>query len=381
MDVFHDGDVAVEVEVAYLEEAEEPQVPALPQNIFVEAVSLNTDLAEVYSRKPHLLRHAVNAILASRAPGTVKAYEASLRHFREFCVANDHPFPFFTTEAVLEFVLEKVGSSAPFGFFANIKPALCLLDECLGRQTIFPSALETALTGAKKICREAAGPVKKAPRVSVTEIKALLDKFVIPFADRIGEADPAHFRTIFRLVVEYHTLCRLSCFQKLQAKHLEISGPDVVVTFPSAKNDQLHQGRTLVLVASGSPYCPVRLAKLFFARFGLTFGPDSTDNTFLNFQLRRESGRLLPIRHKCLSYTGSTEALRAVFSAAGIHRKGLTDKCIKMTGVTTAYEGGASSEEVMHLGRWKTPSIPLRYKINSLEFKRQVASKIPDLGV
>jgi hypothetical protein len=95
---------------------------------------------------------------------------------------------------------------------------------------------------------------------------------VFPLRDKVGLAEAAHMRTAFRLVVEYHTLCRLACFRQLRACHFELAGDDIVVTFPSAKNDQLHLGRSSCLVASGSDFCPVRITKLYFQRFGLHFG-------------------------------------------------------------------------------------------------------------
>jgi hypothetical protein len=48
-----------------------------------------------------------------------------------------------------------------------------------------------------------------------------------------------------------------------------------------------------------------------------------------------------------------------------------------MSGVMAAFAVGVSSEEVMHIGRWQTPHIPLRYKHNSADLKRSVAALIP----
>ena len=50
-----------------------------------------------------------------------------------------------------------------------------------------------------------------------------------------------------------------------------------------------------------------------------------------------------------------------------------------MAGVTATFESGASTEDVMHCGRWQTPDIALRYKVNSGAFKLRMAGKVPSL--
>jgi hypothetical protein len=59
---------------------------------------------------------------------------------------------------------------------------------------------------------------------------------------------------------------------------------------------------------------------------------------------------------------------------------GVTDKTIKVTGVTSAFEVNATETDVMHIGRWKTSAMALRYKLNSYAFKRSVAMKVPPLS-
>ena len=178
----------------------------------------------------------------------------------------------------------------------------------------------------------------------------------------------------------YHTLCRLDCFRKLRAHHFELVGDDILVTFPSAKNDQLHRGRQSCLAASASPYCPVRLTKLYFRRFGLHFGALTADPSFLNFQLRRDRARTLPIFHHSLSASTATADLRRLLARVGAPHQSLTDKSVKMSSATAAFVSGASTEDVMHAGRWQTPAIALRYKVNSTAFKRCSEKRSPLLS-
>jgi hypothetical protein len=154
-----------------------------------------------------------------------------------------------------------------------------------------------------------------------------------------------------------------------------------MITFPKAKNDQFHSGRFSVLNAiADDPYCPVLLVKRFFQRFSLQFGHQAADTTFVNFQLRKSAGQWFPICHKSLSSSGATDSLRKTFQAAGCPIHKVTDKSVKMAGVTAAFAAGATTEDVMHAGRWQSQETPLRYKLNSFEFKKYVASKIPRIS-
>ncbi len=180
------------------------------------------------------------------------------------------------------------------------------------------------------------------------------------------------------MAIIYHTLCRLDCFMKLQARHFELVGPDIVVTFPAAKNDQFHKGNQSCLVATGTAFCPVRITRIFFFRFGLRFGEAEGDLTFVNFQLRKADATSRPIPGSRLSRSQATADLGALLRAAGVQVRA-TEKSIKMAGVSAMFQAGATALEVMHTGRWNSPDIPLRYKHNSHAFKRAVAAKVTPL--
>jgi hypothetical protein len=173
----------------------------------------------------------------------------------------------------------------------------------------FTPEVDLLLTGAKGRAPAAASPAQKAPALSPEDLVAVLSR-VFPLHYRVGLAEAAHMRTAFCLVVEYHTLYRLACFRQLRACHIELAGDDIIITFPTAKNDQLHIGRSSCLVASSSDFCPVCITRLFFQHFGLRFGLAAGDRSFVNFRIRREASRVLPIRDKSLSACQATTDLR-----------------------------------------------------------------------
>jgi len=52
-----------------------------------------------------------------------------------------------------------------------------------------------------------------------------------------------------------------------------------------------------------------------------------------------------------------------------------------MTGVTAAFDNGATEVEVAQQGRWETTAVPLRYKLNTFAYKKKVALKVPSLQI
>jgi len=292
---------------------------------------------------------------------------------------KDYPYPHFQKDHLLEYILSKIESGASLHFICNIKPAVTFLDKSLGRQSSFSPEMDLVLAGAKRIGLAVRGPVKKAPIVSPSQLRTLIDKFVTPFIDCPHYIDLLHLRVVFRVLIEYHTLCRLDCFRRLKAKHFELAGPDIMITFPSAKNDQHHEGRSSIILAGDTNYCPVKITKLFFSRVGLRFGAEAQDDSFVNCRFRRTPTGLQPAKNLCLSASGSTEALRHSFTLAGIFIPKISDKSVKMAGVTAAYDTGATPEQIRVQGRWKSAATPLHYKTSSLSFKRTVAAVIPSV--
>jgi hypothetical protein len=63
-----------------------------------------------------------------------------------------------------------------------------------------------------------------------------------------------------------------------------------------------------------------------------------------------------------------------MLASMGIFVDKASDKSFKMLGVTMTQESGTALENVRDQGRWKTP---LHYKVNSVNFKKHVASQVP----
>lgn len=370
---------AVQEEVEIAAGPSLPPQPNLPEHPLGTSLFTNPNIEPAILKDPSLAKSALRCFLAAKAPGTARTYVSAILQFQAFCLLFHYDYPDFTAAALTHYILHMDNSNSHFGKLAIIKPALVFLEQAMGRQSVFCNDTDILITGAKKRAREAAGPVKKAPPLLPQELTQIL-MFAFPPDSHHGHRDAIHVRTAFRSVIIYHTLCRLNCFRQLKARHFELVGDDILITFPKSKNDQYHKGQQSCLASNPTPFCPVRICKIYFSRFGLKFGEQGADDSFLLFQLRREKGESVPIKNSLLSPSQATTDLRKLLAAVGVHRP-VTDKSTKMTGVTAAFSAGASTEDVMHIGRWRTPSTPLHYKLNSFAFKKKMALKVPPVSV
>ena len=71
------------------------------------------------------------------------------------------------------------------------------------------------------------------------------------------------------------------------------------------------------------------------------------------------------------------EELKQLLQQSGMADKGITDKSLKMLGVTSMMAAGLSAEEVALHGRWKSAEMPLRYKHNSADYKLSISGGFP----
>jgi len=70
------------------------------------------------------------------------------------------------------------------------------------------------------------------------------------------------------------------------------------------------------------------------------------------------------------------EELQELLRDMGVQWAGVTDKSFKMLGMTETLQAGVSVQKVALHSRWRTAEMPLRYKHNSDDYKKEVAAKI-----
>jgi hypothetical protein len=335
-------------------------------------------VARVLQRAPDLGGSLKELQMNVLAKGRMTNYTAGQRRFREFCRKEGYEADRMMEVMLIHYIGELNSKKTSYATLCQTKAALVLEEEMkTGTSVAFTGRVDRYLDAAKRLAAQRREPVKKATEVTLEQLKEMVAKHITPHRRDIFKVNPFMFRTIYRLVIEYFTFCRLSDYRKLQARHFRKVGLNMEVTFPSSKNDQLHQGQVTALAANGTELCPVRMTALYFGRFGLRFGQESGDQTYLHFRIRKENGTWKADGRVPASVPKAREELQKVLSDMGMNKIGVTDKSFKMLGVTSMLERGAQSEEVALHGRWRSVDMPLRYKHNSGQFKVKTAEKVP----
>ncbi len=227
--------------------------------------------------------------------------------------------------------------------------------------------------------------VKKAGILLDDTLFRLQPVCFLPHLMKMDSADPVMLRTFVRAVVVYFTFCRFSCYSKLMlnaqvnanAQDFEDLGDSIQITFQSSKNDQFHNGQSSFLVENDSIVNPVQIIRTYFKLCGFKFGQANGDTSLVNSIIRRTKSGWKADGTKGVSYSTGTRDIRTMLASAGIFVDKVSDKSFKMLGVTKTLESGTALENVRDQGRWKSLSMPLHYKANSIQYKKSVASVVP----
>ena len=315
------------------------------------------------------------------AAGTLSNYQAAISKFQDFCADHSYQYSDITEKVVIHYIVDLNHRKVSYSVLCQVRPALTLLQEWHnGVATVFTDRVTRILDGALRAAAERKPPVKKAGEVPFQWLEDTVKQHFWKSDEVDTRSDPYTCRTVFRVVFEYFTFCRFADFQKLQARHIQPVGTDLLVTFPTAKNDQMHNGQTTILKANGTDMCPVRITHKFCQIVGLKIGSDHKDSRHLHCRIRKQAGGWAAVAGGPASASKAREELAKLLRSSGMCDKGITDKSFKMLGVTRMMEAGASADETALHGRWRTPSMPLRYKHNSTAFKTAMAAKVPFSG-
>ncbi len=274
------------------------------------------------------------------ADGTMKNYKGMLKKLQEFCRDKTCDYNKLTEVTILHFLAELNDKGARYAALNQVKPATVLLLEMqTGNESAFTKRADRWLEGAKRKAAKKRQPTRKAGEVTLGMLKAMVDKYITPFKDNIGAADIFRLRAVTKMVVEYFTFCRFADYKEVQAKHFEEIGVDLLVTFPSSKNDQYHNGQSTLLKRNGSNLCPVKIVKIYFK-----IGSQEGDTSYLHCVIRKRAGSRYADSRQAASQATSREEMTATLLDMGFHPVGITDKSFKMLGVTEALRAGMTLE-------------------------------------
>ena len=176
-------------------------------------------------------------------------------------------------------------------------------------------------------------------------------------------------RTIWRVCIEFYGLLRFNEVANLSFQDLVWNSNGFDLTIRKSKTDQHAKGDFVSIVRNTNPVlCPVNLTLHYYKRMSIN------------------SGLLMPsLRGKSisydvpLSYNTALRDLRKCLTAVGIDPTGFGEHSGRRGGTTAAASAGASIDELMLQGRWKTHDMPRLHTDNVAKIRRDFANRLAKL--
>ena len=189
------------------------------------------------------------------------------------------------------------------------------------------------------------------------------------------------FRTIILATIQYYTLSRASDVAKLRVADLTLTTvagkAGIAILFRSAKNDQLYEGRTALLLEENHLKCPVRLVKMYCERMGFALGTANFDRNYLICRTRavkigQEYIQLADGRQPLSSSTMAKD-LKYLCHSVGYHLPVSTKSC-KIAGTSDAFAAGLDDSQVRDKGRWSSIETANIYRQQAESHRALIAS-------
>ena len=312
--------------------------------------------------------------------GSQKSYSPVIKEFQDFCQRKNYCLTNFSEENVVEFLGHVYANKASISYFAKIIPSLRAYEKMvkLGDSALTPRVEAMVNSFKRELCKKRA-KVKKGTGYPIDFFSEIVVNEIFPYEFELYKVNVNDFRSVFRAIVIYFTFCRFSDFNVLRDRDFEDNGHFIEINFTNSKNDQYFEGTNSVIPVSGENFCPVKLIRLFFKRFGLKFAhEEGTETSSVNFRLaKRGQGRSFALKSTKLSCSTATKYTRILLQKHGIDGSRFTEKSMKISGVTALCDTGEPLENVAIAGRWKSSTTPMHYRNTSKKFRVEVAKRIP----
>ena len=174
------------------------------------------------------------------------------------------------------------------------------------------------------------------------------------------------FRTVWRVFIEFYGLLRFS--EVSQLRFVDISWTDLGfdIFIAKSKTDQTRKG-DWVAVASQPASCPCPVA---FTRKYLSLLP--YDSGYIMPSVKKS----VPDSATPLQYNTALRDLQSALRSVGIDPQGYGEHSGRRGGTTAAANSGATMDELMIQGRWRSESMPRLYTDNAVKCKRKFARRI-----
>ena len=174
------------------------------------------------------------------------------------------------------------------------------------------------------------------------------------------------FRTVWRVFIEFYGLLRFSEVSQLTFADISWTDLGFDIFISKSKTDQTRKGDWVAIASQpDSSYCPVA-----FTRKYLSLLP--YDSGFIMPSLKNS----IPDSSSPLKYNTALRDLRSVLRLIAVDPQGYGEHSGRRGGTTAAADKGATLDELMIQGRWRSESMPRLYTDNAIKCKRKFARRL-----
>ena len=179
------------------------------------------------------------------------------------------------------------------------------------------------------------------------------------------------WRTVWRIVMEYHTLGRWSDIGKLKRPDLTFEDSPslhLTVCFSEGKNQAFNQKEQRIVAAdlTETKYCPVKLTQNYFRFLG---------SNHCGYLVPACDPKGKPDQNKAVPYGGCLDDLKRLLATLGIEGR-YGEHSGKRGAATQAAENGMTVEALKRFGGWKSDSMPVKYADRSISSKIEMSKML-----
>ena len=225
-------------------------------------------------------------------------------------------------------------------------------------------------TVTKSVTRAFEGAKRSFGRPSVSVNVFTLDHLVsfsrLAFS---SSCSLVNLRTIWRVFIEFFGLLRFNEVANLTFQDLSWNPNGFDIFIKKSKTDQHAKGDFVSIVKNNNPViCPVLLTLHYLKRMNITSG----------FLLPTFRGKHFS-NNVPLCYNTALRDLRKCLSKIGVDPSGFGEHSGRRGGTTAAASAGASVNELMLQGRWKSQDMPRLYTDNASKVRRDFAVRLANI--
>ncbi len=328
--------------------------------------------AAVLIKKPEAYQALLDMNRAKLEHSSLKTYNTNIRHFSEFCQAEQINIMKFSDIDVVLYLAHCSMEDKKYAFFKTLKPALVCFEGFLERKpccVAITDNVKNNIDSLKRIAASKKQPVKKAVPFKKPELRQMFDYTLGENFETVQYFNLIDIRSLLRAVIIYWTWIRFNDYKAITDQFVIDCGTYIKITFPRSKNDPFYFGTYSYIPETEEIDCPVRIIRFIFRKLGLIFAYEGKNIRFLNCMVQKTGAVHKPILSKSLSCTTATQHMRDLVKKCGIVGKHYTEKSYKVGGVTEFLHDGNTLEMAMVRGRWKSVNTPMYYRNDDEDFR------------